>query len=287
MERLQADLEGAQHHFGAGLGGYGAGAELLAIVGEEVAAVAIGLEHGRDLADHVGVAGARDADVPFQAADLRGVREVGRADVRGGEARLAVEWTHAQLSPTQLQFLSQLPMSITRDDRLYVHANAFDPAGYEYIQGRLEAMRSLHATECRYTFCGHMHEPMLYHLSLTGKAGEFTPAAGVTIPLLPNRQWLAIPGSCGQPRDGNPAACYAIFDSQAGHAQGQRERIESHFADAQAQLQLLVGDARQLALGKPRQQQEAGSGPRQHGHGYGDGNARGPRADAATGRRRD
>lgn len=91
MERLQADLEGAQHHFGAGLGGYGAGAELLAIVGKEVAAVAIGLEHGGDLTDHVGVPGARDADVPFQAADLRGVREVGGADVRGGEARLAVE----------------------------------------------------------------------------------------------------------------------------------------------------------------------------------------------------
>ncbi|MCZ8077079.1 MAG: metallophosphoesterase family protein, partial [Paucibacter sp.] len=131
------------------------------------------------------------------------------------DARLAVEWTHARLNPAQLEFLSKLPLSITREDRLYVHANAFDPAGYEYIQGRLEAMRSLHATECRYTFCGHMHEPMLYHLSLTGKAGEFTPAEGVSIPLLPNRQWLTIPGSCGQPRDGNPAACYAIFDSAA------------------------------------------------------------------------
>ena len=29
-----------------------------------------------------------------------------------------------------------------------------------------------------------------------------------------HRQWLAIPGSCGQPRDGNPAACYALFDDQ-------------------------------------------------------------------------
>ena len=61
LEWLQADLERAQHHVGAGLGGYGAGAELvaqgqafaclkagfaLAVVEEEVAAVAIGLEHG-------------------------------------------------------------------------------------------------------------------------------------------------------------------------------------------------------------------------------------------------
>jgi len=138
------------------------------------------------------------------------------------DARLAVEWTHQRLDAGQLDFLAGLPMSVQREDQLFVHANAFDPAGYEYIQGRLEAMRSLHATESRYTFCGHMHEPMLYHLSGTGKAGEFTPAAGVAIPLMPNRQWLAIPGSCGQPRDGNPAACYAIFDRESCELSFQR-----------------------------------------------------------------
>lgn len=138
------------------------------------------------------------------------------------DARTAVEWTRTQLRADQLEFLSKLPMSISQGDRLYVHANAYDPSGYEYIQGRLEAMRSLHATDCRYTFCGHMHEPMLYHLSGTGKAGEFTPAPDVPIPLLPNRQWLVIPGSCGQPRDGNPAACYAIFDSRSGELSFQR-----------------------------------------------------------------
>jgi diadenosine tetraphosphatase ApaH/serine/threonine PP2A family protein phosphatase len=40
--------------------------------------------------------------------------------------------------------------------------------------------------------------------------------------LLPNRQWLVIPGSCGQPRDGNPAACYAIFDSAQHELNFQR-----------------------------------------------------------------
>jgi diadenosine tetraphosphatase ApaH/serine/threonine PP2A family protein phosphatase len=27
-----------------------------------------------------------------------------------------------------------------------------------------------------------------------------------------DRRWLVIPGSTGQPRDGNPAAAYAMFD---------------------------------------------------------------------------
>ena len=106
-------------------------------------------------------------------------------------------------------------MSVTRDDCLFVHANAFAPAAWHYVQTRLDAIRSLLATECRHTFCGHVHEPALYHLSATGKAGDFVPVPGVAIPLSPQRRWLAIPGSVGQPRDGNPAACYAMFDTDS------------------------------------------------------------------------
>jgi diadenosine tetraphosphatase ApaH/serine/threonine PP2A family protein phosphatase len=70
----------------------------------------------------------------------------------------------------------------------------------------------MRATGRRITFCGHMHEPMLFNLSATGKVGAFVPISGVQIPLLPPRHWLAIPGAVGQPRDGDPAACYAIYD---------------------------------------------------------------------------
>ncbi len=128
------------------------------------------------------------------------------------EARYVIEWTRAQLDAAQLDFLASLPMTQHHGDQLYVHANAWAPAGWDYIQSRLDAVRSLHATACRYTFCGHMHEPKLYNLASTGKVGDFTPTPGVAIPLPPHRQWLVIPGSAGQPRDGNPAACYAMFD---------------------------------------------------------------------------
>ena len=33
------------------------------------------------------------------------------------------------------------------------------------------------------------------------------------MPVPSHRRWHAIAGSVGQPRDGNPAAAYAIFDS--------------------------------------------------------------------------
>ena len=50
-------------------------------------------------------------------------------------------------------------------------------------------------------------------MSPTGKMTAFTPVAGVPIPLLPGRRWLAVLGSVGQPRDGNPAASYAMLDT--------------------------------------------------------------------------
>lgn len=133
------------------------------------------------------------------------------------DARAVLEWTRAQLRPDQLDLLARLPLTAQRGDCLFVHANAYDPPSWDYIHSRLQATRSLQATRARYTFCGHMHEPMLYNLSGTGKAGDFVPTPGIAIPLPSHRQWLVIPGSCGQPRDGNPAACYAMFD-EAGEA---------------------------------------------------------------------
>lgn len=128
------------------------------------------------------------------------------------DARLVVEWTRSRLSPEQLDFLAALPMSLSDGELLFVHANAHTPADWEYIVGQAEAVRSLQASKRRFTFCGHVHEPRLFHLTGTGKSGSFVPVPGVPIPLSPQRRWLAIPGSCGQPRDGNPAACYAIFE---------------------------------------------------------------------------
>jgi len=129
------------------------------------------------------------------------------------EARQVVEWTRERLDAGQLAFLAALPMSVGDGDRFYVHANAFAPTEWAYVLGRTEAVRSLQATAARFTFCGHVHDPKLFHLTGTGKIGDFVPSPGMPIPLSEQRRWLVIPGSAGQPRDGNPAACYATFDT--------------------------------------------------------------------------
>lgn len=127
------------------------------------------------------------------------------------QADAAIAWTRTQLDHDQLGFLAALPLSVTDEERLYVHANAWAPAEWAYVRNPLAAARSLAATDARLTFCGHVHEPALYHARAHG-AGHFAPKPGVPIPLSGARQWLAIPGSCGQPRDHNPAAACAWFD---------------------------------------------------------------------------
>lgn len=130
------------------------------------------------------------------------------------EARAVIEWTRAQLDESQLEFLRTLPLRQQRADHLYVHANAYAPDQWEYLLNANLALRSMLATECRYTFCGHLHEQRLFHAGQSGRAGEYVPKPGAPIKLRDDRQWLVIPGSAGQPRDGNPAAAYAVFDDE-------------------------------------------------------------------------
>ena len=52
-------------------------------------------------------------------------------------------------------------------------------------------------------------------MSATGKITAFTPTTGRCHPIAAGgRRWLAVLGSVGQPRDGNPAASYAMLDTE-------------------------------------------------------------------------
>jgi diadenosine tetraphosphatase ApaH/serine/threonine PP2A family protein phosphatase len=128
-------------------------------------------------------------------------------------AQAAIEWTRGRLGVEQRRFLSELPLALQEDDRLYVHSEASNPASWRYVQSTSDAARSLMATSSHVTFCGHVHTPALYSMSAAAKMTSFVPASGVAVQLLPGRRWLAVLGSVGQPRDGNPAASFAMLDT--------------------------------------------------------------------------
>lgn len=135
------------------------------------------------------------------------------SETMNAAAQAAIEWTRGRLGAAQRRFLAELPLMQQEDDRLYVHSEASSPAKWHYVQSTADAGRSLLATAAHVTFCGHIHRPALYSLSATGKMTSFVPTSGVTVQLLAGRRWLAVLGSVGQPRDGDPAASFAMFDT--------------------------------------------------------------------------
>ena len=136
-------------------------------------------------------------------------------DTMNAEAQAAIEWTRGRLGTAQRRFLADLPLTLKEDDRLYVHSEASNPSRWRYVQGGADAARSMIATAAHVTFCGHIHQPALYSMSSVAKMTSFVPTAGVPVQLLKGRQWLAVLGSVGQPRDGDPAACFALFDTSS------------------------------------------------------------------------
>jgi diadenosine tetraphosphatase ApaH/serine/threonine PP2A family protein phosphatase len=177
------------------------------------------------LGDYVGYG----ADPEWSVEVVMGLVERGAMAVRGNhdnavgtttesmnaEAQAAIEWTRGRLSATQRRFLAELPLTLQEDDRLYVHSEASNPLRWRYVQSTQDAARSIVATEAHVTFCGHIHQPSLYSMSPAAKMTSFVPTSGVPVQLLPGRRWLAVLGSVGQPRDRDPAASFAMFDTNS------------------------------------------------------------------------
>jgi diadenosine tetraphosphatase ApaH/serine/threonine PP2A family protein phosphatase len=84
-----------------------------------------------------------------------------------------------------------------------------------------------------YVFGGHVHHQSLYYRGTGRQLMAFKPTAGVSIPTPKHRQWIATIGSVGQPRDGNPRAMYAVFDSTLAKLTFHRVAYD-HRAAAQA-----------------------------------------------------
>ena len=147
--------------------------------------------------------------------DALAVRPPGSVRTVGDSTAL---WTHAQLSDVQREFLDQLPLTIERQTIFLVHASADSPQLWRYVYDARAARASLDAVtatpQVRFTFCGHVHQQALYHGEVGAAPMKFMPTPGVAVALGGPKRWLATIGSVGQPRDFNPQAMYALFDTE-------------------------------------------------------------------------
>lgn len=113
----------------------------------------------------------------------------------------------------RLADLDQIESSHEEGDVLYVHGSPLDPV-WDYVipsyieeEWDREHLRRVFAKIRRVCFCGHSHFPCV----ITDEFDCWWPEDDTfTQELDPARRYLINVGSVGQPRDGDPRACYVL-----------------------------------------------------------------------------
>jgi predicted phosphodiesterase len=138
-------------------------------------------------------------------------------------AQASAKWTMEHLTPANRNYLRELPQGprVVDQSLVLVHGSPRDEDEYvTNIRDVGEVFTFIALTEFGDlpVFFGHTHVQGVY----TRAAGRIR---GISAPLMPvcetevdlerDSAYLINPGSVGQPRDGDPRAAYAIFDSKA------------------------------------------------------------------------
>ena len=131
--------------------------------------------------------------------------------------RIALEaamWTRKKLTRGNLNWLRALPQGpVTVDDAFAIsHGTPIDEDAY--IFGEIEALNVFRHTQFPLCFFGHSHFPVIFALSPDAITTILTVAPSFKFKLREGVRYLINPGSIGQPRDGNPLASFAIYDSE-------------------------------------------------------------------------
>ena len=164
-------------------------------------------------------------------------------------AQRGIEFARQKLSTGQRAYLADLPLTLSSGDSEFVHASLNEPSAWPYIMREPEARDHFAAQTQRLCFCGHTHVPMVWHLSNTGNIKTWRGHGRIELPA--GGKTLVNVGSVGQPRDLQPAACYAICDAQAAWVEFRR--VEYDIAKARRKIlraKLPRYAAQRLALGR-------------------------------------
>ncbi len=128
------------------------------------------------------------------------------------DAAVACRWTAQQLSPEDVDYLKNLPLVIQKEDFTLVHGSPREPI-WEYLISIGSAKQSFAYFQSQFCLVGHSHVPLVFSFSETGacSSSQFLTNVGLA---LGESRLIINPGGVGQPRDGDPRASYAIYDSE-------------------------------------------------------------------------
>jgi predicted phosphodiesterase len=125
----------------------------------------------------------------------------------------AAQWTRRRLTPSNLRWLRDLPEGPVVVDGAFAIAHGTPIDEDAYIFGEIEALNVFRQTAFPLCFFGHSHFPVVFGLSPDAIQTMLSRGPAFHVKLEPGVRYLVNPGSIGQPRDGNPLASFAMYDS--------------------------------------------------------------------------
>ncbi len=132
-------------------------------------------------------------------------------------AKQAMEWTRAQLSEENKEYLRNLKLVRQVSDFTIVHSSLDTPGNWTYVTNKFDAMASFSYQFTQLCFYGHTHFPRIYE-----KADSVQPLEGTDVDIEMGKKYFINCGSAGQPRDGDWRAAYAIYDVEEQHVSIRR-----------------------------------------------------------------
>ena len=158
----------------------------------------------------------------------------------------AVFWTRKQLPEEDKQWLRDFKYIRLVGSFSMVHATLDGPQRWGYVFDRLAAAASFTYQNTAVCFFGHTHVPVAFIRDSVVRGGTYS-----KFKVEAGRKYFVNVGSVGQPRDGNPAAAYVIYD--LGEGSIELRRIMYDIPKAQEKIRAAgLPDrlADRLALGK-------------------------------------
>jgi len=127
-------------------------------------------------------------------------------------AREAIEWTQSILNEESRSWLNTLPYELRLPEFLLVHGA---PVNYfEYVLDKRTAAAAFGRTDAPLVFIGHTHIAEYWVQHPDGSIGLKHMQHGGELRLEEGRRYIIDVGSVGQPRDLNPEASFAFYDTE-------------------------------------------------------------------------
>ena len=165
-------------------------------------------------------------------------------------AASAIYWTKQNLKKKNMDYLSRLNKgpTIIHDNITLCHGAPFDED--YYIFGEFDAAEAFKYIRTPLCFFGHTHFPYVYTEKDSFVEGTFLMGNSNEVKLEKGMRYLINPGSVGQPRDRNPRASCAIYDSDVRRI--KFFRLDYDIEEAQKKIReedLPLALAERLSLG--------------------------------------